>query len=57
VNAWKPADLADQARAARAIADILWPDGDMDREWEAADLDEIAGELMLAGLGPTFGDS
>lgn len=42
-------DLRD---VCRQIENILWPNGDVDAEWSADTLDQIASVLIENGLAP-----
>jgi len=42
-------DLRD---VCRQISNALWPEGDVDHEWSADTLDQIASILIANGLAP-----
>ncbi len=35
------------------IREVLWPEGDMDHEWDSETVDEVAAVLISGGYGPT----
>jgi hypothetical protein len=46
-------DAAKAAHLLREIQEILWPDGDIDRQWSPDTLDEIAHAMIRDGWCPS----